>query len=347
MRLSPEQLGAHLARGLAPTYLVYGDEPLQVRESLDAIRAAARDQGYQERQVFDAERGFDWSTLRGEAGSLSLFAAKRMLEARLPSGKPGDEGAKALRDYAQEPPADVVLLVSCGKLESSAQRSAWVKALDQAGAVIQARPLDRRRLTRWVGQRAAAKGLELSAEVAELLAERGEGNMLACAQEIDKLALLHGRGAIGLEQAVAAVFDNARYTLFALVDSALAGDPTRTVKILYGLRAEGTEPILATWALGRELRMLCTMAREIARGTALERSLADHRVWDSRKDLYRQALTRHDPAGLLLMLRALGQVDRVIKGDRVGDAWATLARLGLRLAGSGGAVAPHELHSTV
>lgn len=333
MRLHPEQLGAHLGRGIASTYLVYGDEPLQARESLDAIRRTARDRGYQERRVFDAERGFDWSSLRGEASSLSLFAAKRLLEVHLPSGKPGDEGARALRDYAQAPPSDLVLLVSCGKLDANAQRGAWVKALDQAGLVIQARPVDRRRLALWVRQRAATKGLELTGEAAELLAERGEGNMLACAQEIDKLALLHGRGAIGLEQAVAAVFDNARYTLFALADSALAGDPVRTVKILYGLRAEGTEPILATWALARELRVLCTMAQEIARGANLERTLAAHRVWESRRELYRQALKRHDPVGLLTMLRGLGQVDRVIKGERVGDPWAALARLGLRLAG--------------
>jgi len=334
MRVRPEQLANHLARGLAPLYLVHGDEPLQIRESLDTIRSTARDQGYDERMVFEAERGFDWNRLRVEAASLSLFAAKRLLELRLSGGKPGDQGARALKDYAAQTPSGVSLVVSTGKLESSAMRSAWVKALDAAGVVVQARALDPRQLPRWVQTRATASGIRLSAEAARLLAERGEGNMLACAQEIDKLGLLYGQQDVGLEQVAAAVFDSARYTLFALIDSALAGDPARTARILRGLRAEGTEPALVLWALGRELRPLCSMAHGLARDEPVEKVMADHKVWESRMGLVRSALRRHPLSSLQGLLRKVGAVDRVVKGAQAGTPWDELGHLSLELAGA-------------
>ncbi len=347
MRVNPEQLPGHLSRELAPVYLVYGDEPLQIREALDAIRGTARARGFVERQVFDAERGFDWASLRGEADSLSLFAAQRLLEVRIPTGKPGEAGARALREYAQNPPPEILLLVSVGKLEASAQRSAWVNALDGAGVVVQARPLDRRRLASWVQRRAAGVGVELSDEAASLLADRGEGNMLACAQEIDKLGLLYGPGSVNLQEALAAVFDNARYTLFALVDSALGGDTGRSVRILAGLQAEGIDPVLISWALGRELRQLCSMAHDLARGASLGKVLATHKVWESRKGLCGAALRRHKPAHLRDLLRGLGKIDAIIKGASAGDAWIELTRLCLRLAAPRGAQRTLELQSTV
>ncbi len=333
MQVRPDQLPRHLARGLAPVYLVYGDEPLQVRESLDAIRAAARADGFQERMIFDAEAGFDWGSLQREAVSLSLFAARRLLELRLPGGKIGEEGAKTLRAYADQPPQDVVLVVSTGALEAKVRSAAWYRAVDGAGTVVQAWPVETARLPGWIQRRAGGLGLVLDGNTAELIADRVEGNLLACAQEIEKLRLLHGEGTVDAEQVLASVLDSARFKIFDLVDSALAGDGLRTARILRGLCLEGAEPALVLWALGRDLRTLCSMARERASGAAVEALLAKFRIWDKRKPLYKRALGAHSHRDLLALLRELGRVDRVIKGFEPGTPWDELMRLAMALAG--------------
>ena len=333
MQLSPVQLRAHLSRGLQPVYLVHGEEPLQIRESLDLVRGFTREQGYTERLVFDADRGFDWDKLRQELCSLSLFAAKRLIEVRLPGSKPGDDGAKALREYAASPAEGVVLLVSAGKLDSRILRSAWVKALEGAGVSVQAKLVERGRLPAWIQQRAGAHGIGLSMEGAELLADRVEGNLLACAQEIDKLALLFPGQSLAEDAVQSAVSDSARYSLFALSDSALDGDAARALRILRGLRAEGTETPLVVWALARELRLLGRVAHGLALGQKLGTLLVEHRVWESRKRRISGALGRLQSNALRDLLAKLGAIDRMIKGDMRGEPWDELERLVLALAG--------------
>ncbi len=333
MQCSPEQLASRLTQGLAPVYLIHGEEPLQVRDSVDAVRAFAREQGYEERLVFDAERGFDWDKLRQELGSLSLFAARRLIEVRLPGNKPGDDGAKALREYAVRPVEGVVLLVSAGKLDSRVLRSAWVKTLEGAGVSVQARLVDRARLPAWIQRRAGGRGIRLSKVSAELLADRVEGNLLACAQEIDKLALLFPGQTLAEDAVQSAVSDSARYSLFALTDSALDGDAARALRILRGLRAEGTEPPLVVWALARELRLLGRVAHGLALGQKLGTLLSQHRVWEARKKRIAEAMDRLQSNALRVLLAQLGAIDRMIKGDIRGEPWDELERLVLAFAG--------------
>lgn len=333
MRVRPEQLAAHLEKGLAPIYLVSGDEPLQTDEALDAIRAAARSQGYSEREVLQVEANFDWNRLASAGQSLSLFAERRLLELRLPSAKPGTEGAKALSAYAAEPPEDTLLLIGCGKLDKRQQQGKWFKALEGAGAVVQTWPVEHRALPQWVAQRMQARGLQPTPEAAQLLAERVEGNLLAAAQEIDKLVLLLGSGAVDAEAVEAAVADSARYTVFELADAALAGDATRTARVFAGLRGEGVEPVLILWALSREVRALAEMAAARERGEAEGALFAQHRVWEKRKPLVRAGLSRYPAVRWRQLLYRCGRIDRVIKGAEPGSAPDELLQLALLIAG--------------
>ena len=333
MRLRPDQLSSHLAEPLAAIYAICGNEPLQLEEGLDQIRAAARNQGYLDRVVLHVEPGYDWGTLCQYRDSLSLFSDRRFIDLRMPTGKPGAAGAAALRDYAARPNPDCVLLVSAGKLERREQSSAWFKALEANGVAIQVWPVNASHLPRWIQDRARSQGLELDDDAAGAVAERVEGNLLACAQEIDKLRLLHEPGRVTLEQVLAAVGDSARFSVYDLADSTLAGDGVRTVRILAGLREEGTEPSLVSWALAREIRAVCAMAGEIEGGAPVERVLANHRVWDRRKGMIRAALRRHSSADWIRILHQAAAVDRVIKGARRGDPWDELLRLGLSTGG--------------
>ncbi len=331
-QLRADQLAGQLQQSLAPVYFVHGDETLLVNECADAIRAAARAHGYAERQVFCVEAGFDWNSLRAASDSLSLFAERRILELRLPSGKPGKDGTQTLREYAERPAADTLLLIVSGKLESAARRSKWMLALEQAGVSIAIWPVEAAQLPGWIERRMRAHGMRASREALQLIAERVEGNLLAAAQEIEKLYLLHGSGELDVDAIAELVADSARYDVFGLVDAALAGDAGHVQRILSGLRAEGVDPVLVLWALAREIRALTTMARQL-QGTGLAQVLASHQVWEKRKPLVSAALQRIRGRQWWYLLQRCAQLDRVIKGRAAGSAWDELLQLTLSLAG--------------
>lgn len=333
MRLRAEELPGQLQRGLAPCYLISGDEPLQAGEAADAIRAAARAAGYASRQVFEAGAQFDWNSLAAEASALSLFAEQKVIDLRIPSGKPGREGGAALAAYAAAPPPDTLLLITLPKLDKSQQTSKWFKALDKLGAVIQVWPVKIDELPRWVARRMREVGLEPSPEVAQLLADRAEGNLLAAHQEIEKLLLLNGPGAVELERFAAALSDSARFDVFDLVDSALAGDAARSLRILTGLRAEGVAAPVVLWALAREVRALAGMAFEARRSGNIGQAMAAARVWKNRQGQIRQALQRFGPNAWTSLLARCQQIDATIKSSRGGDAWRQFEILLLNMAG--------------
>jgi DNA polymerase-3 subunit delta len=333
MQIQPEQLESRLRGALAPVYFISGDDPLRVGEAADAVRARARAEGFDEREVLDAGTGFDWNSLAAAAGSLSLFSARRIIDLRLPGGKPGDAGAKALRAYAEAPPGDTLLLITAGKLEPSARKSRWVEALDRAGVVVFVWPLDARQLPAWVGARLQRRGLDATPGAAALLAERVEGNLLACMQEIEKLHLLLGAGRIDERHVAAAVADSARFDVYDLADAALAGDGARGVRILNGLQGEGVAPPVVLWALVRDLRQLAPMAQARGAGQPTAAVLARFRVWQSRSTAFSRALQRVSGADCNRMLRRCALIDRVIKGQAAGNAWDELLQLILWLAG--------------
>ena len=331
-QLRADQLAGHLRQSMAPLYFIHGDETLLSNECADAVRAAARARGYSERQVFAVEAGFDWNTLRAASDSLSLFAERRILELRVPSGKPGKEGSQVLREYAERPAEDTLLLIVSGKLESAARRSKWVQALDQAGVSIAVWPVDAAQLPGWIDRRMRAHGMRAGREALQLIAERVEGNLLAAAQEIEKLYLLHGAGELDADTVAELVADSARYDVFGLVDAALGGDAPHARRILDGLRGEGVDPTLVLWALSREIRSLTVMARQL-QGSGLAQVLATNKVWDKRKPPVSAALQRIRGRQWWQLLQHCARLDRVIKGRAAGSAWDELLQLTLNLAG--------------
>jgi DNA polymerase-3 subunit delta len=332
MRCEVEQLGSLLARGLAPCYFLSGDEPLRIEEAGDAVRAAARAAGYDERLVYTVESGFDWNVLALANQSLSLFSARRLIELRIPTGKPGEVGAKALTALAAQPPPDTLLLVITGKLEKAARESRWAKALEAAGVAVTVYELNAQRLPAWIGARLGARGLMAGPGVVELLAHHMEGNLLACAQEIDKLVLIHGSGAtLGAADVEASLVDSARFTIYGLVDACLAGETPAAVRMLRHLQAEGVEPILVLWAMARELRTMAQLAHELNRGRPESAVLA--KVWANRRGPVTRALQRVRPGQWFGMLRAAARADRVLKGRASGEIWHELEILALALCG--------------
>jgi len=333
MQTSADQLSAHLKRGLAPIYFVYGEELLLVEESCRAIREAAHAAGYAERQVMTVESGFDWNGLFASMQSLSLFSERRIIELRLPTGKPGEAGAKILTDIAARPPADVLFMVTSGKLDKAVREAKWAKALEGAGVVVSIYPLDALQWPAWIRARLQAKGLKPGPGVVDLLAHLMEGNLLACAQEIDKLGMLLGSGEIGLDDIEGNLSDNARFNVFALADASLRGEATAVDRILASLRGEGVEPVLILWALARETRELAQMARLIAAGQPAARVMEMRRVWAKRKPLVSAALKRLSLDACQGLLQRAARVDRILKGRGAGDIWQELQCLALGLCG--------------
>ena len=332
MRLRSDQLAAHLLRPLAPVYVVSGDEPLQFQESLDAIRATARAQGYDDRVVLEVDSSFDWSELRQYQDSLSLFAQRRIIEIRMPGGKPGREGGAALKDYATRPAEETLLLIGAAKFDNRDASSAWYRAIEQTGAAVQVWPIAVPRLPGWIQTRAKDMGVQLDRDGVAALAERGEGNLLAIVQELEKLILLHGEGPIDTDAVIAAASDSARFNVFDLAGSALLGDASRCVRIVRGLAEEGVAAPVVSWSLAREVRSVAAVSADCARGESTDAALKKHGIWRNREAGVKAAVRRLPPQRWLDLLGEAAQADRIVKGAP-GDPWDALERLALGMCG--------------
>lgn len=335
MKLSGEDLPRHLAKGLAPLYVVHGEALLLSIEAADAIRAAARAAEYVEREVMIVEQGFKWAELRNSAQSLSLFSTRKLVDLRIPSGKPGVEGAQALQDYCKQLNTDTVTLISLPRLDKAAQGSKWFTALAEHGVIIAAEEIALNMLPAWIAGRLKRQNQSTDADTLAFLAERVEGNLLAAFQEIQKLALLFPAGPLSFEQVKDAVMDVARYDVFKLSEAMLAGDTARYARILDGLRAEGTATVLILWALAEDIRTLSKVLRAMQHGGNLASAMRDARVWGVRQKLVERAVRRFNPAIAERALRQAAHVDKVVKGLRRGDVWDELLQLGVRCARAG------------
>ncbi|CAA9891083.1 DNA polymerase III subunit delta [Candidatus Methylobacter favarea] len=331
MRLKPEQLKVSLQKKIAPVYFISGDEPLQLGGMADAVRKAARKAGFETREVFSVETGFEWKELTVSAGSLSIFSDKKIIDLRMHSGTPGADGAKALIAYCDRLPEDVLLLVTAGKVAKEAFKSRWLQALDKVGIIIQVWPPERQDLIPWLQQRMQRRGLHAETEGLRILAGRIEGNLLSAVQEIEKLYVLHGAGTISNQQIFDAVADSSRYDVFKLVDSALAADVNRVFKILSGLKAEGNAAPVVLWALTRDARELLKIKLSSAHGRHGE-NFKNSQIRDNRKQLVNAALNRLGETDLNKILVLSAKADRQIKGQQQGDAWETLLAICLMFA---------------
>ena len=333
MNLRAEQLEAHLAKTLGALYVIHGDEPLLALEAADAIRAAARHRGHVEREVFQVERGFDWSALRHAGASRSLFGDAKLVELRVPSGKPGPEGAAAIAAYCARPAPEIVTIVSLPRLDRATQSAAWFRALAEAGAIVDVFPIERARLPAWISARLARQGQRAASEVLGYLADRVEGNLLAAHQEVQKLALLAPQGQLTLEAVRDAVANVARYDAFDASAALLAGDTARYAHVITGLRSEGEAPTLVLWAIAEDLRALARVQDGLRAGRALDQLLRENRVWGVRQGAIRAGARRALARATIdqAIVRA-AEIDRAIKGVAKADPWEGFIRLGLELA---------------
>ena len=333
MPIAPDALPARLAgEPLRPAYLIAGAEPLLVLEAADAVRAAARTQGCSEREVFEVDaRGFDWNAFAMQVNAPSLFSARRLLELHLPTGKPGKEGGEAIEKFCADPPPDATLLVLAGAW-SRQHGGKWSEAVSRTGHFVEVREVRAHELPHWLERRLRSRGLRADAGAVQLLAERVQGNLLAAAQEVDKLVLLDdGRplDAARMEQLIA---ESARYDVFGLVDAALNGQPAQVARMLAGLQAEGEAVPALMGMVTMELLRAAALAQTKARGGNLAAEFRAQRVWDSKQAAYTRALSRHDAAQWERFVAEAGRVDRISKGRLGGDAWRQLERLLLAVA---------------
>lgn len=343
MQINAKQLHSHLSANLAPIYLVCGDEPLLVDECCATVREAARSHGFDERSVMTVESGFDWETLYASVHTPSLFSPRRLVELRLPKARPGDAGAEMLVSIAQQPAQDTLLLVSTGKLDRRTQASRWVKALERSGVIVRVYSLDARDLPGWITERMRSRGLTPGSGVSELLSYYFEGNLLAAAQEVDKLAMLHEGGTLRADDIQDNLSDNARFSVFTLVDTCLGGDCVSVARILASVRSEGTEAVLILRVLAREARSLAQMAVRLARGEREAHVFEAYNVWPRRRALVRQALKCSDGDWWFTVLSRAAYADRVLKGRAAGEIWQELQCLALALSGQRGATCWNRL----
>jgi len=331
MNVRPDQLKSVVAKRTYPVYMVSGDEPLQQMESLDLIRSYLRDNDFSEREVLDVDAQFDWQRLMDEAANMSLFATRRIVELRIPSAKPGRQGSQVLKDYLSRPPEDTVLVINAGKVDGNSKKSAWYKAVEQSGMIVQCWPVAVDKLSAWLQQRFRARDMDADNEVLTYISQHVEGNLLAADQEIEKLYLLLGPGKISYADVAEAVTSQSRYSVFELVDMMLAGDSKRVIRIITGLKAEGVVPVVVNWALAKDIRLLAQASQDISSADFM---LKRSGVWQSRIAMFKACMSRHSARSFQLMLKRCSYIDAVSKGMIDSNVWDDIESLCVRMAGT-------------
>ena len=344
MQLPLNQLAAHLQKGLRPLYTLHGDEPLQLQEAADAIRATARAAGHTERSVHTVQGAhFDWSHVLAAGGSLSLFADKQLVEIRIPSGKPGKDGSAALQQLAEQAAGNdsTLTLITLPRLDAQTKKGAWFAALDANGATVAVEPIERHALPVWIAQRLAQQQQRVASgeegqRTLQFFADRVEGNLLAAHQEIQKLGLLYPPGELVLAQVEQAVLNVARYDVFKLSEAVLSGNLARVLRMMDGLQAEGAAEVLVHWSLAEDIRNLKRAKDAMAAGQPLPMVLRQLRVWGPKEKLFERTLPRLSPAAAVRLLHAAHVVDGIVKGLPAEgwprDGWQALRKLATDMA---------------
>jgi len=335
VKLAPDRLRAQLGQSLGALYVVHGDEPLLVSEAGDAVRQAARDQGFDEREVMVSGQSFDWGSVLASTGTMSLFGSRKVIDLRIPNGKPGKDGGDALKQLASTAPAhadDVLTLITLPELDWATRKTAWYVALEKHGMTVECNAPPREALPRWIAQRLASQQQTASEDALAFIADHVEGNLLAAHQELQKLALLYPTGALSLDQVREAVLDVARYSVEHLRMALLDGETARCARLLEGLEGEGTAPPLVLWTLANEVRTLARIQSAQRQGQPVAAAMKAERVFDDRRrNALQKALRRVSPGAARASLAHAARIDRIIKGLAPGDVWDEFLRLCLRL----------------
>lgn len=313
MKIQLQQLTQHLTKTIVPLYLISSDELLLTQEACATVRQYAIKSGYTEREVFYVETGFNWESFLTSVSNLSLFSEHTLIELHIKT-KLTPTGSKILQNYAKNPPPNKVIMIVTDKLETSQQKTSWFKAIDTAGIVLLIWPINTTQLPFWITKRLQQTGLKTDDQGIKLLADHAAGNLLAAAQEIEKLRLLYGSGNLTAEQIVTVITDNARFNAFNLLDTALAGKTALLIRMLDNLKTEGAEPTIILWAITRELRLLINMSFAVKQGTNIEQAMTKNNIWNNRKILVKKALLQQDIGNLQNLLRQAARIDYIIKG---------------------------------
>ncbi|WP_297325092.1 DNA polymerase III subunit delta [Nitrosomonas sp.] len=330
MRIKLEQLPQHLQKQTVPLYTLLGNEPLLILEAADLIRTHARRQGYTERELFTVDQHFNWPDLLTVGNNLSLFGERKIIDIRIPSGKPGKEGGKTIESYCNALPPDTLTLITLPRIDKQGQATKWFKTLETTGTLIPVYPIERNQLPGWIGQRLAQQQQKADSATLQFLADQVEGNLLAAHQEIQKLALLYPAGNLTFDQVKDVVLNVARYDVYQLSDAMITADTTRYTRILSGLQGEGTAPLLILATLAEQIRQLIVIRKGLNSGQPPAQLLQAARIWGDRQKSVIAAANRIRSPSLMLGLSHAAKIDRIIKGVDQGDAWEELLQLGLR-----------------
>lgn len=332
MKISPDNLSKSLLKELLPCYLISGDEPLLIQESLDLIRSTAEKEGFTSRDLYDQTQSLDWNEIINSCKSLSLFSEKKIIEIRLNSLRLGRDGSKSIIELIEEINDEVMVIISAPKLDKTATSTKWLQLIQKKGGFVQIWPLKDREIINWLRSRMRLVDLNANQQVIEMMSERVEGNLLAASQAIKKLQLYLGRGDVNETDIQRVVSDHSRYDVYQLVDSILKGNIKLGLKILHVVRREGTDAVVVIWAFIRELRVLSRIAKSVEVGSTLNQAIQTHRVWNSRKNIVASCVKRHKAKNFYNMIKSCTNADSVAKGQAYGNKWQLIRNIMLELS---------------
>ncbi len=325
MKIYANQLVSQLSKGLSPCYLIVGDEPLHLKEAVDAIRLKAKAEGFTERETLHVDKKFKWEMLFASMGTMSLFAEKKIMELHIPTGKAGAAGSKAIVQFVENLPLDICLIIQCEQWSAANDKTKWVKTIEKLGTFMRVYMPKANEFGQWLRQRCQKIGLKVESDTITLLAVRLEGNLLAADQELEKLKMRFGSQIVTARDVAGLVADNARFDVFRLTDALLENKPLRVLKMLRALKQNNTALVVIHWALERQLRTLLFFAYIKHSGQRV--SPADYRkkgIWQNQQAAIQAVINRLSAHQIETLLQTMAQLDKLIKGQVKGNAWLAM-----------------------
>lgn len=310
-------------------YILTGQDHYLLNDAALSIKKAWRAKGDCDETTVQLNAPADWALLREEANSYSLFSEFVLLDARMDKKSIDAQGKKMLQQYVQDINPRCVIILRAPNVPN---KQLQLLAGNEHTLLIQAYPFAQAELQRWIASQLTNRSIRHDTQIPALIHQYTQGNMLACAQVIEKLALVTNEGElVTTDMVLEQLSDQCDYQLYELAEACLTAQVEKAIHVLRQACQNKTEPTLILWLLSQEIRQLIGLAQLRAQSIPLAQACNQLKIWPQRARSYEQTLARVSHSKLHDLLRICQQLDMQIKSNQSGMIWHGLESLALAL----------------
>ena len=341
--MKPHELHSSIQRnGLAPLYLIVGEEAYLRDRAVWTIRSAAKQcSGVAEGSSESDEQFFNYDVLYADetdaievltiAQEISFFAARRLVIMTWAEKLPAREG-EALIPYFHNPSETTTLVIVSAKLDG---RLKWVQQIKKHAMVIDCTPLYENQRVGWVAKQAAQAGIKLEENALHMLKELSAEGLYVTHNELQKLSAYLPSGVCGSVQDVEAIRGmEPGASVFDLSEAIGSGESGKSLSIIAKNLEVGEAPLRILGALIWQVRRVWKAKSLLQQGVAQSKIAREVGIPPFRSaEFFRQVQHWSEPQ-LRLAWDEFCQADSALKGSASASPRRVLDALVISLCGA-------------